>query len=433
MLKILLALKNPAEAIMSLLKEHTVDTLSDNESLLEAVAKNNYELVLLEGEMEALQTIKALDPRIEAIFFGDSKTDAIEAIRYGASAYFPFPVEIERLKEIIDSISDLFKVKKESAELEKLLSAKYTFLTGIVGKSPKMLDIFSLIRRIALYFKTVTIIGETGTGKELVGRALHTLSPGTKNPFIVCNCAGLMESLVESELFGHVKGAFTGAIADKIGLFEAAGEGTIFLDEIGELPLPMQPRLLRVLQSGEFRRLGSNELLKAKCRVIAATNKDLSREVKSGRFREDLYYRLTPLTISMPPLRERKDEIPLLCRFFIEKFGTRTGKKIHGISRPAQAALLSYDWPGNVRELENTIEQATVITTETFIRFDDLPIYMRGTIIQEIPEIMTLDAVIKKHIEEILKKSNGNKSRASRILGISRRSLLRRIEKHSIT
>ncbi len=433
MLKILLGLKNPTEAIMSLLKEHTVDMLSDNESLLEAVAKNNYELVLLEGEMGALQTIKALDPRIEVIFFGDSKTDAIEAIRQGASAYFSFPLEIKRLKEIIDSISDLFKVKKESAELERLLSAKYTFLTGVVGKSPKMLDIFSLIRRIAPYFKTVTIIGETGTGKEIIGRALHTLSPATKNPFIVCNCAGLMESLVESELFGHVKGAFTGAISDKIGLFDAAGEGTIFLDEIGELPLSMQPRLLRVLQSGEFRRLGSNELLKAKCKVMAATNKDLSQEVKNGRFREDLYYRLTPLTISMPPLRERKDEIPLLCRFFIEKFDTRTGKKIHGISRPAQAALLSYDWPGNVRELENTIEQAMVITTETFIRFDDLPLYMRGTTTQGLPEIITLDAVIKKHIEEVLKKSNGNKSRASRILGISRRSLLRRIEKHSIT
>jgi transcriptional regulator with PAS, ATPase and Fis domain len=242
-----------------------------------------------------------------------------------------------------------------------------------------------------------------------------------------------VETLVESELFGHTKGAFTGATADKMGLFEAAGDGTIFLDEIGELPLSIQPRLLRVLQSGEFRQLGSNRLLKARCRVIAATNKDLADEVKSGRFREDLYYRLTPLTTHMPSLRERKDEIPLLCRFFLERINERTGKKIHGISRPAQAALLSYEWPGNVRELENILEQAAVITTETFIRLDDLPPHMREPRMKEVSEIMPLDEIVKKHIEEVLKKCKGNRSRASKILGISRRALLRKIEKHSIT
>jgi len=433
MLKVLLAMKNPTEAIMSLLKGHTVDTLRDNESMLEVIAKNNYELILFEGEMEVLPSIKATDPRVEVIFFSDSEVDAVQAIKNGASAYFSFPVGIERLKEIIDSISDLFHVRKESAELERLLSAKYTFLPEVIGKNPKMLDIFALTRRIAPYFKTVTIMGETGTGKEIIGKALHSLSPVSKNSFVVCNCAGLVESLVESELFGHTKGAFTGATADKVGLFEEAEEGTIFLDEIGELPLSIQPRLLRVLQSGEFRRLGSNRLLKTRCKVIAATNKDLSHEVKSKRFREDLYYRLTPLTIHMPPLRERKDEIPLLWRFFLERFNERTGKKIHGISRPAQAALLSYEWPGNVRELENILEQAAVITTETFIRLDDLPPHIRETRVKEIPEIMPLDEVLKNHIGEVLKKCNGNRSRASKILGISRRALLRKIEKHSIT
>lgn len=433
MLKVLLAMKNPTEAIMSLLKGHAVDTLRDNESMLEVIAKNNYELILFEGEMEVLPSIKATDPRVEVIFFGDSEVDAVEAIKNGASAYFSFPIGIERLKEIIDSISDLFHVRKESAELERLLSAKYTFLPEVIGKNPKMLDIFALTRRIAPYFKTVTIMGETGTGKEIIGKVLHSLSPVSKNSFVVCNCAGLVESLVESELFGHTKGAFTGATADKVGLFEEAEEGTIFLDEIGELPLSIQPRLLRVLQSGEFRRLGSNRLLKTHCKVIAATNKDLSLEVKSARFREDLYYRLTPLTIHMPPLRERKDEIPLLCRFFLERINERTGKKIHGISRPAQAALLSYEWPGNVRELENILEQAAVITTETFIRLDDLPPHIRETRVKEIPEIMPLDEVLKNHIEEVLKKCNGNRSKASKILGISRRALLRKIEKHSIT
>jgi DNA-binding NtrC family response regulator len=220
---------------------------------------------------------------------------------------------------------------------------------------------------------------------------------------------------------------------DKIGLFEAAEEGTIFLDEIGELPLSMQPRLLRVLQSGEFRRVGSNKLLKAQCRVIAATNKDLAHEVKNGKFREDLYYRLTPLTINMPPLCDRKDEIPLLCRFFLERFNERTGKKVFGISRPAQAALLTYDWHGNVRELENILEQASVITTETFIRLEDLPIHLRETPVKKVTNIMLLDEVVKNHIANMLKQCNGNRSRTSKILGISRRALLRKIEKHSLT
>jgi two-component system, NtrC family, response regulator AtoC len=432
MLKILLALKTPNEPVMSLLKGHKADTLRRNESLTDAITRNNYELILFEGEMETLQSIKTIDPRSEVIFFGDNDVDAIEAVKIGASAYFSPPIEVERLKETVDTINDLFQVRKESAELEKLLSAKYTFLPGVIGKNPKMLDIFTLIRRIAPYFKTITIMGETGTGKEVIGKALHSLSPADRKPFIVCNCAGLVESLVESELFGHIKGAFTGAVTDKIGLFEAAEDGTIFLDEIGELPLSMQPRLLRVLQSGEFRRVGSNKVLRAQCRVIAATNKELAQEVKRGKFREDLYYRLTPLTIQIPPLRDRKDEIPLLCRFFLERFNERTGKKVFGISRPAQAALLAYDWHGNVRELENILEQASVMTTETFIRLEDLPVHLKETPAKEVTDIMLLDEVVKKHIETVLKQCKGNRSRASKILGISRRSLLRRIEKHSL-
>jgi DNA-binding NtrC family response regulator len=431
MLKIFVALEKPPEYITSLLKDYSLDILREEESLFETIAKNNYEIILFDGKIEVIQSIKALDPRAEIIFFG-SRENAIEAIKQGASAHFSFLDEIQRLKETIDRISNLFGERKESAELERQLSEKYTFFPGIAGKNPKMLDIFGLIRRIAPYFKTVTIMGETGTGKELIGKALHSLSHASENPFIVCNCAGLVESLVESELFGHIKGAYTGAVDNKAGLFEVAGEGTLFLDEIGELPLSMQPRLLRVLQSGEFRRLGSHRLLKAECKVIAVTNKDLAHEVKNGRFREDLYYRLTPLTIHVPPLRERKDEIPLLCRFFLKKLNERTGKKILGISRPAQATLLSYDWPGNIRELENILEQAAVLTSETFINLDDLPSHISGPRIREAPELISLDEVEKRHIEEVLKKCNGNRSRAAKVLGISRRSLSRRIEKHSV-
>jgi len=428
MLKILLALKKPPEAVMSLINEHAVTMPRKNESLRKALEKSNYDLVLLEEEIDLLPSIKAVDPRVEVILFGENERDAVEAIKLGASAYYSFPVEIERLKETIDGINTLVEIKKENLELERLLSEKYTFFDGVVGRNPKMLDIFSLIRRVAPYYKTVTILGETGTGKELIASALHSLSPVSENPFIVCNCAGLVETLVESELFGHTKGSFTGAVADKIGLFEAAGEGTIALDEIGELPLPIQPRLLRVLQSGEFRRVGSNKILEAKCRVIASTNKDLTNEVKIGRFREDLFYRLTPLTIHIPPIRERKDEIPLLCRFFLKIINERTGKRILGISRPAQTVILSYDWPGNVRELENVLEQAAVLTTESFIRLDDLPPYLRDAS-KGAPEFMPLDEIVKRHIASVLEKCEGNKSRASKILGISRRALSRKIEK----
>jgi transcriptional regulator with GAF, ATPase, and Fis domain len=277
----------------------------------------------------------------------------------------------------------------------------------------------------------VTITGETGTGKEIIAKALHSLSPSSRQPFVVCNCGGLAEGLIESELFGHVRGAFTGAISDKVGLFEAAGEGATFLDEIGEIPLSFQAHLLRVLQDGEFRRVGSHRSSRAKCRVIAATNKDLASEVGKGKFREDLYYRLTPLSIKVPPLRERKDDIPLLSRHFLEKFAARTGKAISGISRPAQTFLMNYDWPGNVRELESVIEQAAILSEEPFIGPGHLPERVRVAAAKEhVPG--TLDEAIKAHISRALKQCGGNRTRAAGVLGISRRALLRKLDRYSI-
>jgi DNA-binding NtrC family response regulator len=430
MLKILLTLKNPQKAILDLLDGHTVDILRNEEPLLPIVEKGNYNLILLEGGISLIPSIKAADPRVEVILFGERQDIAIEAIRQGASVYFSFPVDIERLGEAVENIDDLFKARKESAELEKQLNEKYTFFAEIVGRNPRMLDIFAFISRVAPHYKTVTITGETGTGKEIIARALHSLSPCAENPFVACNSGGLVETLVESELFGHKKGAFTGAITDKAGLFEAAGEGTIFLDEIAELPLSIQPRLLRVLQNGEFRPLGSNQTLKAKCRVIAATNKDLAEEVKNRRFREDLFYRLTPLTISLPPLRERKDDIQLLCRFLLDRLNKKIGKNILGLSRPVQAILMSYDWPGNVRELDNVLEQASIVTTESFIRLNDLPPNMKEIQGKKKSEPLSLEDVIKIHIETVLTKCDGNKSRAAKVLGISRRALFRKIEKY---
>jgi two-component system response regulator AtoC len=264
-----------------------------------------------------------------------------------------------------------------------------------------------------------------------MARALHSLSPKAGSPFVACNCGALVEGLIESELFGHRKGAFTGAITDRVGLFEAAGDGTLFLDEIGLLPLSFQPHLLRVLQDGEFRRVGSSQSSKARCRIIAATNKDLAAEVRAGAFRDDLFYRLTSLTIHLPPLRERKDDIPLLSRHFLDRFGKRTGKNISGISRPAQCSMISYDWPGNIRELEGAIEQAAIMTTESFIELCCLPPAVR-----EAPKRGTgfhpesLDRIVNNHIEDVLCHCNGNRTQAAKLLGISRRALQRKLEKH---
>jgi DNA-binding NtrC family response regulator len=431
MLKILYALKSSTEAITALIGAHKVDVPREDESLLNVAARKSYDLILLEGEINFIPTIKAIDPRAEVILFGH-REDMVEAIKQGAYAYFSFPIELERLKDTIDSITDMAVLRQENAKLEKQLSTNYTFFNGVVGRNPRMLEIFTFLRRMAPYYKTLLIMGETGTGKEVIARNLHSLNAVSKNPFTVCDCGALVETLVESELFGHKKGSFTGAIADNAGFFETVGEGTLFLDEIGELPLPSQASLLRVLQTGEFKRVGDQRVLKAKCRVISATNKDLQNEVKKGNFREDLYYRITQFTINIPPLRERKDDIPLMVRCFLERFSEGTGKKVLGISRPAQIILMSYDWPGNVRELENSLEQAAILTTESFIRVDDLPEYITKKSHGTSYHPLCLDDVVKKHIEEALITCNGNRSHASKILGISRRSLLRKIEKYSI-
>lgn len=436
MFKILLILKESLQSVTDLLNDYdyycTVDRLDETESLSQKVMKSSYDLVLIEERVDLLPTIKAADPRAEVILLGGMDIDEVEAIKEGAAAHFPTPVDIERLRQCIENILHLVELCRDTGQLESQLYDKYTF-AGVVGKNPQMLDIFNLARRIAPYYKTVTIMGDTGTGKEELAKALHAISPVSKKPFIVCNCGALVEGLIESELFGHKKGAFTGATTDKMGVFEAAGEGAIFLDEVGELPLSFQPHLLRVLQNGEFRRLGSTQPLKARCRVIAATNRDLSKDVKAGRFREDLYFRLTPLTITIPPLRERKDDILLLCKFLLERACQRTGKKVSGFSRPAQTAIMAYDWPGNIRELDNVIEQVTILTNDAFIRLEDLPSSIREQSSKRTYETKSLDDVIKVHIEEMLRQYNGNRSNAAKVLGISRRALLRKIEKYSLT
>lgn len=432
MLKILYALKTSSEDILSLLNAHQVDLIPRKQSLTEVISDKTYDLLLLEREIDFISKVKEVDPRIEVILCSRKHINAIEVVKKGAFAYFPLPIDdLKHFKEAIENVAELVTIRIETGVLESQLNEKYNF-AGIVGKNLQMLEIFNFLRRIAPYFKTVTIMGETGTGKEAIAKTLHSLSPVSKHPFVSINCGALEPNLIESTLFGHKKGSFTGAVADKNGLFETAGEGTIFLDEIGELLLTVQPNLLRVLQDGEFRPVGSNKTLKAKCNVIAATNKDLSREVQDQNFREDLFYRLTPLTITIPPLRKRKDDIPLLCRYFLNQFSSKFEKKVFGISRPAQAALFAFDWPGNVRMLENVLEHAAILTTKTFIRLEDLPPEIRENRKETDTQHLSLDNIIKTHIEQVLTQCSGNRSAAAKKLDISRRALLRKIQKYSI-
>jgi len=431
MLNILLALQDP-HALLPLLKgDHNVDFTDDPTSLQDLTTKNSYHIVLLEGGLDLIQTVKTVDPRSEVIYLGRPDEEALGAIKIGATRFFTLPVSPPDLLDAISKIEETVETRKETGKLEQQLVDKYTH-HGITAKNPQMLDMISFLNHIAPYFRIVLVTGETGTGKEVVANALHGLSTAASQPFVTCNCGGLVEHLIESELFGHQKGAFTGADRDKAGLFETAGEGTLFLDEIGELPLSFQPHLLRVLQNGEYRRLGSQTVKKAQCRIIAATHRPLEDEVKAGRFREDLFFRITPLVIKIPPLRDRKDDLLLLSRVLLNRFNKRTGKQVNGISRPAQTALMAYDWPGNIRELENTIERAAMLTTESFIRPEDFPDTLITQPTSETPAHLSLDEAEKLHIKKVLDQEQGNRTHAADILKISRRALIRKIEKFGL-
>ena len=432
MLKMLIALETVPENFEEALERHELVWAPKNELLKTTIEHGGFDIVLFDGEPGLLSEAKLADPRTDIIALVDSNSKGIEAIQEGAFGFLTLPLETKSLVETVDRITETVRLKKETGALESELAEKYN-TAGIVAKNPKMLEIIDFIRRVSPHYRSVTITGETGTGKEVAARALHFLSPVADKPFLTCNCGGLVETLLESELFGHVKGAFTGAISDKVGLFEAAGDGTLFLDEIGELPLSFQPKFLRVLQDGEFRPVGGNRSSISSCRIIAATSRNLADEVKKGTFREDLYYRLTPITVRLPPLRERKDDIPLLCRSLLTKFSVRTGKRISGISRPGQAALMAYNWPGNVRELDNVLEQASVLTTESFIRFSNLPEHIIEPGLAEGSQDLLLETAIEDHIALALESFRGNRTRAAKALGISRRSLQRKIEKYSLS
>jgi transcriptional regulator with PAS, ATPase and Fis domain len=327
----------------------------------------------------------------------------------------------------VDALLTELRARRRCLELENELIQNCQF-AGMVGRSPLMIEVFHRIRRIAAHYRTVLVTGETGTGKELVARALHKLSPVAAGPLVTCNCSALVETLVESELFGHVKGAFTGAVQDRLGVFEAANGGTVLLDEVGELSLPAQAKLLRVLQNQEIQRVGSPAVRRVDVRVMAATHRDLRSMVNEQLFREDLFYRLSMVSIKLPSLSQRKEDLTLLERYFLDKFAQQYNKPVRGLTRRAQAVLARHSWPGNVRELENVLGGACMMAEGESIDVGDLPesIQLKQPLqIEEEQPEGTLEKIEKTYTLRVLESVNGNKVRAAELLGISRAKLYR--------
>jgi DNA-binding NtrC family response regulator len=410
--------------------EVRVLTATDPELGLEMIRENRPQIVFLDLNMPKLHGMQMLemvvnfDPAIEVFLLtGDySTSSAVQAIQKGAADYLTKPIAVAALRaRVAKSLAEM-QLKRETFQLEGELASSFNF-QGMVARSPRMLEIFSGMRRIAPHFRTVLVSGPSGTGKELVARALHLMSPVASGPFVVCNCAGVPETLAESEWFGYVKGAFTGANQDKMGLFEHASGGSIFLDEIGETPLSLQAKLLRVLQSHEVQRVGSPVARKLDVRVIAATNRDLKQEVREKRFREDLFYRLSTIDMKLPSLLDRKEDLPLLQRHFVEKFAREYNKPVGGITRRAQNLLSRYHWPGNIRELENVIGNACMMADGPVIDIAHLPAELRSQDGAEDSPFQSLAEVEKNHARRVLEMVSGNKLRASEILGISRSTL----------
>jgi DNA-binding NtrC family response regulator len=418
-----------------------VFTAVDPESGFDTFLKVRPRIVLLDLIMPGvtgitlLERILAIDPGTEVILLTSHYSDesAVEAIQKGASDYWTKPLEVGKLRGRIAALLGDAAIRRKTLQLDREL-LDVSLFEGMVGKSPLMLDVFARIRRIAPHFRTVLLRGATGTGKELVAQALHKLSPG-KAKFAVCNCSALVDTLLESELFGHVRGSFTGATSDKQGLFEYADGGTIFLDEIGELSLPAQAKLLRVLQNRQVQRVGSVTTRSIDVRVIAATHRDLRAMVREGIFREDLYYRLAIMEINLPSLASRGEDLPLLQRYFLQKSAVEYRKPIAGLTRRAQARLATHSWPGNIRELENVIGHACMMVEGDLIDIDDLPEGLQtpgGVETVRDEHLLSLEEVQKRHILRVLEAVGGHKARAAEILGIGRATIYQMLSKMKV-
>jgi len=413
---------------------------TDPEEALRLVRRGRCRLLLADLHMpgmrryEFLDQVLRCDPGVHVIVMTREYTleTALEAIRRGAADFLPKPVDHARLKKTLDEVAALYDQRRRVKALEEQLLKDLEF-HGIVGKSPVMLEVFDFARKVARHYTNVLLLGATGTGKELVARAIHQISPVSQQKLAVCNCSALVDTLLESQLFGHMRGAFTGATDTRPGLFEYANGGTVFLDEVSETSLAMQAKLLRVIQNREIQRVGSPEVRQINVRMIAATNRDLRAEVLAGRFREDLYYRLSSIQIRIPPLAERLEDIPLLVQFFLKKYTAAYGKDIAGLTRRAQTVLLQHPWPGNVRELENVISSACITASGDFIDLTDLPEHLQqrnsGSAEGDDWRTLSLGELRKIHIQRVLDICKGNRLRAAQILGIGRTSLYRYLKR----
>ncbi len=415
---------------------------TDPEAAADWVAQNHPAIVFsdlvmpnLDG-LGLLERIMEIDPSTDVILMTAHYTieTAVEAIKKGASDYLSKPVSIDALRAKLAATVELVGKRQRGAALETQLMENSSF-AGMIGHSPRMSELFSRVRRVAPHFHAALIQGATGTGKELVARALHDLSPAAPKRFVAVNCSALVETLFESEVFGHMKGSFTGAVQDKPGLIETADGGTLFLDEIGEMPMAAQAKLLRVLQSREVQRVGGLTPRKVTLRVIAATNRDLRTAVAEGKFREDLFYRLSLIELHVPRLAERLGDLPLLIRHFVQYFAQLYGKRIRGLTPRATIALERHHWPGNVRELENAIGHAAIMVMGDLIDTSDLPEYLlehRVSAGSPVTANEGLESVEKRLLIDALSQAKGNKSAAARILRISRDTLRYRLKKHGL-
>jgi len=414
----------------------SVEIAQNGQEAIEKIEKDVFDLVLTDLKMpgmdglDLLKMIKGTRPEVMVILmtaYGSIET-AVEAMKVGANDYVTKPVDFNELLIHISKAQKEDLLLKENRLLRMEVRKKFEF-ANIIGKSKKMQEVFSLIEKVSSSSSTVVIYGGSGTGKELVAKAIHYHSPRTDQPFVAFNCGTIPETLVESELFGHTKGAFTGAVQSKKGLFEEAEGGTIFLDEISTLPLSAQVKLLRVLQEKELMRVGGTERIKMDVRMISATNQDLEANMKKGTFREDLFYRLHVFPIFLPDLKDRREDIALLAYHFLDLYTKETKKQIKGISKEGMNILLEYDWPGNVRELENVIERAVIIAEQDVLMPDDLPKNLRegfSDIIRKgVKDRKSLNDIKAEYIGEILKVTEGNKKTAAEILKVNPRTLYR--------
>ncbi len=428
-------------------ENYRVETALSGQDALAKSAVEPFDLVITDIRMsgmtgmEVLERLKEKDENIPIVLmtaFG-SIDSAVESMKRGAYHYIAKPFKMGQLISIVKAALRERELKLEVTSLRQEIAKDFAF-SNIVGNSQAMQEVFTLIRRVAKTKSTVIIYGKSGTGKELVAKALHYNSPRRDKPFVPFNCAAIPETLLETELFGHAKGAFTDAKYAKRGLFVEADGGTLFLDEIGDMPVTIQTKLLRAIQEREIRPVGATKDVKVDVRLIAATHHDLQKLVKEGKIREDLYFRLNVVPIRLPELKDRGQDIPLLARHFLKKHAAENNRKVPKISKEAMHVLMEYSWPGNVRELENVLERAIVFTEEAIIRPENLPDGLRsvpyppGTDMEppEIPAVSSLDELERRHIQDILFVTHGNQSEAAKILGIDRRTLYRKIKNYNL-